>query len=491
MKTAHTQNQSARSIVLSAILMAGSLGTPTLHATPEQLLFQAAPIPLPLVETTTPSPLQPSANATAQVAAGTSDLADVKPGANVLARATLRRFSTSIDQLQAEEGPYAQGLAEQYLASAGLHQQLGEYDEALALLAKAEHNHRVNFGLNAVEQFLPIELSIDIHLTRQDYQQAIDRQEYLLHLHQGHYGREAAALVPQLAKLGDMYFAAFERGIERGSGGSGLEMKMGPESAFIDPNKLSALDISFLWLRQAQAYYHRSITSLLDHEQFFDPLLLSLENRLIGTLFLQAHRRNIEHDPEFFLAARDPQLRDELRFKNQQQQRPGYRDGIAAFTRIITYLRHNPDASPQQVAHAMLELGDWHLLFGHTKQARRQYHQTREWLQQQGLASEAIEDLLAPAVPQQLPTFLAAPHAPPAGEHSPHWEGYVDVAFTLNPVGKVNEISVLDKSANADASVEDRLKRVLRTAPFRPAVAASDTPADTQQHSVRYYFAHR
>jgi tetratricopeptide (TPR) repeat protein len=396
-------------------------------------------------------------------------------------------YQRAIATLQETRGPFDAGLAEQYLALGRLYQEAADYDEALDIYAKAEHISRMNFGLHAPEQFLPIELSIDCHLAKGEFPEAVARQEYLVYLHHKHYGFDAAEAVPEVLALGDMYFTAFERGIHNDPGV--LALKLGADAGVPDPGALTPVQAGFHWLNQARIQYFTSIRSLLAHEDYTNPLLLDLESNLIETLFMQAFRRSIEIDPQNFVNIREPGVRDMLTFDRTNEQLPLYRSGEEAFSRILVYLRNNPAVKPAQVAATMLELGDWHLLFGRETRSRAQYEAAREYLVASGADAAEIAALLNPAVPVQIPVFRDPPHSRASlasGTEHPAYAGYIDVALTLDRTGEVTRVEVLDKSVSADPAVEARLKKVLRNAPFRPRLAGME---NSDKVAVRYNFA--
>lgn len=399
------------------------------------------------------------------------------------------RYLNAIASQVERGGPYDPHLNEHLLSLARLQQARGEHEAALETLARAEHNSRINFGLYAPELFEPVRLAIASHLALGDYQSALERQEYLIHLHQRAYGRDNAAVVPELTALGDMYFAAFERGI--GGVVAQKDLKLSAEDAayFLNPNKLTLTELSFFWLGRAQHLFLRSIQTLLDLQQYDDPQLPTIEKRLIATLFMQANRRKLEADSDFFLSAHEPGMRDTVRMDEQYKRAPSYKGGVEAFTRILAYRLNDPAAQAEDVARAMLELGDWHLLFGHRKRGEAEYARAREFLMEQQWDEERIDAFLNPPVPVQLPTFASHPHSLHerglrSGAHL-DFDGYIDVAFRVNANGRAEDIEILGTSDNADRRVRDRLLKVLTNAPYRPPLRASN--ADKVR--LRYQFA--
>ncbi len=463
--------------VFSIVALAGFAltSTPAGADTLQALYFE----PEALIETA----FAPTATALRVTAAGPTPFMTDRERAVAIAA-----YGRAINALQEDKGPFSPELTEQYLALGRLYQEAAAYDKALETYAKAEHLSRMNDGLDAAGQFLPIALSIDCHLAKGAFAEAIERQEYLVYLHREHYGYDAAEAVPTTLALGNMYFEAFERGLRHDPDAPMPAPDYGVESGFADPQDLSPIEIAFLWLDQARVQYFTSIRHLVTHEDYTNPLLLDLETNLIETLFLQAFRRDIEVDPLYFVNTREPSVRDMLSFDRANEQMPSYRAGNEAFTRILSYLRANPAAEPMQVAEAMLELGDWHLLFGREKRALNQYEEARSYLRASGTSEADIAALLSPSVPVQLPVFRAAPHSRARAmlEEQAAYDGYIDVALSLDRTGEVESIEVLDKSANVDSAIEARLKKVLRNAPFRPRLAGE---ASADKVALRYNFA--
>lgn len=410
----------------------------------------------------------------------------------------IRAYVDSIKALRLDQGPNAAELAEQHLELGQLYQRQGEHERALAEFAEAEHVNRINFGLNAPEQFPPIELGIEIHLVRKDYRQAIERQRYLVYLHRSRYGRDAAEVAPELAELGDMYFAAFERGIEGDTTGTIPNPDFDPRMKMknVDISQLSTPALAFLWLQQAQMHYLDAIGNLVANRDYRNPLLYDLETRFIRTLFLQAHRHNVEKDGTFSLSLggmqhRNPQRRDMLRIDINNDEQAFFRNGEEAFNRILAYLRSDPAADPKAMADALLQFGDWCLLFDRQDRAREYYAAARVWLESHGFTHAAIAAILNPSVPVPLPTFLAQPNSRAALDASAAdvtFNGYIDVALTLDEAGHVDAIKVLDRSDNAGAAVEEHLRKVLLNTPFRPRLTA-DGEGPRETIKLRYNFA--
>ena len=413
----------------------------------------------------------------------------VTPTDSLMLMSSRDKFLASVKETELSEGPYAISLTQQYLSLGNLFRIEGDTKQALEYYAKAEHNSRVNFGLYAPEQYLPIKRSIDIYLALHDYEQALERQEYLVYLHKANYGRDAAEVVPEMVVLGNMYFDAYERSINYQASPADVTLAFGRETDYRNPEDLSNFERSFQFLNLAQQRYIDSITTLIALQAWHSPLLVPLENSLVATYFLQANSTRIAIDPRFFMSARHSGARDTLRMDENVNRLPMYRQGVEAFNRMLAYLQNSPDTEPQQIAEAMLELGDWHTLFGYGKRAEKQYAEARAFLVSSTCDPTIVLSLLEPAVPVQLPSFLDRPNSASALTTAPatdSFTGYIDIAFSLDEAGNAENIEIMDKSDNTSRDVEDRLIRVLRDAPFRPSLGDDSKPG---KFELRYHFA--
>ena len=185
------------------------------------------------------------------------------PTDSLMLMSSREKFLASVKETELSEGPYARSLTQQYLSLGNLFRIEGNTDQALEYYAKAEHKSRVNFGLYAPEQYLPIKRSIDIYLALHDYEQALERQEYLVYLHKANYGRDAAEVVPEMVVLGNMYFDAYERSINYQASPPDVTLAFGRETDYRNPEDLSNFEKSFQFLNLARKQYIDSITTLI------------------------------------------------------------------------------------------------------------------------------------------------------------------------------------------------------------------------------------
>jgi hypothetical protein len=131
------------------------------------------------------------------------------------------------------------------------------------------------------------------------------------------------------------------------------------------------------------------------------------------------------------------------------------------------------------VAKAMIELGDWYLIFAVNGPALEQYKAAHAVLVTGGVAQQSIDELLAPDVPP----VLAAPTD--AAPHSHH--GYVDAAIDLGPYGNTRNVDVLGASPETPKIVEKRLRQYLERNRFRPRFADGQL-VRSDKFDARFYY---
>lgn len=398
-----------------------------------------------------------------------------------------------IEAIGLRQGPYAEALGEPLLALGRLYQQEQQHDKALEILERARHITRVNHGLNSPEQFPAIELSIQSYLAMQDYQQAHDQQQLLVQLYKSHYGSNSPEIVPQLVALADMYFDAFERWRHEVPGGSAMAPERGPDTAFLDPNEMRPIDLAFLCLHQAHRNYLQSISILLQQEKTPLAQLAQLERQVITTLFLQAHKSEMEVERVYFMGEKYKlRKRGQIGTRGFDEKYDYYHSGELSFARMLEYLEQNPSLPPTATAEVMLQFGDWHRLFGHIGRSEQAYAEAINYLRANETDEATIASVLSPAVPVQLPAFLPAPYSLADSKYFGRdvtTEGYVELGFVIGKNGRASDFEVVASSPNASKAVETRLLKVLKNAPFRPQLA-DGSAGESAPVTVRYQFAH-
>lgn len=381
-----------------------------------------------------------------------------------------------------ENGPFSEGLLESFMGLGRLYQQQGEHEEALEILARAEYISRINSGLHAPEQFEIVDAIIDSHLALGQFAEADEKQHYLLFIQQEYYGGDNPQMVPALENLGDWGMYAFNSLLSTVSGSGNSRSRDNPRA------------IAYSNLFVAQRNYLKAIYTLINNRSFTDPRLPLLEYHLIEAIYLGANRAGIMTDPQFYFGyGGNPTKGFRLVHEEFSGTSPTFINGRNAWQRMRAYLENNPSATIQEVTDSIIGMGDWHLLFNRPGLALDNYREAHRYLELQNMPEAEIARVLAPTVPQQLPAFTPLPNSrgklgiAPDAEIA--YDGYLDVSFRLTDQGNVRGLRIIGKSESADGVLIQRLRRLLRSMPFRPRFDANGEPLNNDQITLRYHFA--
>jgi tetratricopeptide (TPR) repeat protein len=458
-----------------------------------RLVFEAHPLPETPVSLQAPVALQaPVQQATPGITLLPTGTLPVLPAtANPSAAGSLLTEITELNQrivtLEETEGAFAPQLVQEYLDLGRRYQSLNRHEAAIEAFEDAEHLSRITAGLQNPALIAVIEASLPSHLALGELRELGYKQQSLYELTRTLYGSSSNELVPLLDRLGDWQVSSFRRSLQRQpvvsiSFGGGRSP---------DPRQAS-----FGSLLRAQRHYSEAITNLLQRQDLNAPELFALEQKFVQTLYLAANRNGLLDNPDFYLNSSRTTLGSRVRHREMQGHSPNFVNGRSAYQRMRIYARLRQQPLAEQ-ASLLLAEADWHLLFRHNARALQLYAEAFALLQSDAVSPAERQALLTPALPLQLPAFMALPHSRahfglPADARL-QWEGWVDVSFELSRYGKPVQLQMLDSSAGTEKAVQSRLRRLLMASPFRPRIEAAGQDADSEAaahvYRLRYYYA--
>jgi hypothetical protein len=192
------------------------------------------------------------------------------------------------------------------------------------------------------------------------------------------------------------------------------------------------------------------------------------------------------------LVALEDRFIDTLYFELAHPKLRYYEDGPTRFTRFealasvgVRMLQSKVDdtvklrQSPLATAAAMIELGDWYLIFAVNGAALEQYQAARDLLVASGVAQVTIDQMLSPEVPPVVPVPLET------GDRTHH--GYVDAAVEVGPYGNARNVEILEKSADTPKILEKRLRQYLERNRIRPRFVDGQL-VRSDRFEARFYY---
>lgn len=461
----------------------------------EQLLFEPVPMPDP------DAPIDPSTLRGRLVGEGLLERLAVsledqpEPQVDEAGQLALIReieaYLESMEENEAEKGPFSNELKENLLSLGQLYQQRGDHRAAVQHLLRAQNIIRVNDGLNSMAQIPVIDAVVPSLLELEDYQQADELKDQVVEIHKAAYGEADVRIVPALKEVGEWNVQAF---LDRSNILTNIN-RIDAQRFVMDPNNYTQpIDdprtSPLFKLYQAQGNFLTAIDLIIKAKDYTHPLLQDLERKLVTTYFLRMHRENILYEPDFYLTRKKRKTGSRL---NQNaielMNSEDYEMGQASLKRSIAYLVNDGSAPPLALANAMLADADWDLLFSRKVKAAEKYQEAYNFFTSAPRIQEAVASVAYPEIPQVLPIYLPPPNSREKlgipEDEIVNYLGYFDVTFSLDKFGKAKRIRIRDSAGEVTRNMEIRLNQYLRNVQFRPRF--KDGEPDTDTLALRYY----
>jgi tetratricopeptide (TPR) repeat protein len=501
-QTGHHAGRPYTAVCLTALL---ALCPFTLGAQPDlpviRLLFEPIPIPAEGLAGNGAT-LTSLANMPALVSSDDLEDEGMDPATRLELLADIEEYVTAIGNKEAEEGPYSEELI-QDLASVGqIQQQLEEHEQALEFFERSRNLSRINEGLDTLIQAPMIEGQIESLSVLGRLTEADELQDSLLTLNQDFYGADNEEVVTAIHKLGDWNLQAF---LQR----SNIALNIGRVNAteFLSNTNYNSVDgtannnfvpdmsdptnTPLYKLYLAQRNFLEAINILIKNKNFAHPEILELERKFLTTAFLRTHQENIVYEPDFYLNRKTTSTGSRLDTSAQDLMNSSdYDSGLTSLQRSLAYISTNDQRTALQVAQAMIEEADWHMLFERKRVGRDKYEEAYAFFQQYPAMEEQLVDYIYSDIPVVLPVFLPPPNSREklgiAVDEEVKYFGYFDVTFTVNRNGEARRIKIQDQGGDVTRNMEIRLNQYLQNVLFRPRFDR-EGDLDNKEYSLRYY----
>lgn len=362
-----------------------------------------------------------------------------------------RTLETALERIEDDYGIWDQRNVTALTELGAVQAALGRIDEAIGSYEQALHVNRVNQGLHDLTQLDILDDLTELSVAARNWEQANQLQEYAFYVQQRQYGPGSSRLVPGLYRLAHWYRrtgavfqarALYEHALEV------LEASYGPD------------DVRLIDALQGIALTYR------------------LERYPIATLA----QRDQENAFTFSTGAQpgDISLADARTAVNR------YGEGEQALARIVEIHDANPDAVAREKAEALLDLGDWYLIFDKWSSAFDVYARARHLLAADGWDEARIAGLFNEPMPLVFP--LPDPPSPPSyASSATEQRGFVDLVYDVTDRGRVSAVDVV--AAEPEGLMDFRTRKAIKAARFRPRFEAGE-PVATNDIQYRHSFVY-
>ena len=423
-------------------------------------------------------------------------------------RASIAEYVERIGDKEATDGPYSDQLTQDLLATGQIYQQLGEHQAAIEYFQRAQNISRANHGIEDIDQAPILESLTASHVALEQYAEADAAQEGLLYLYRKAYGEDSPVVAAALHRLGAWNVDAFldrsnvmlnigrinmanffeSTGYRVTSVGGQVRRTADIGAGYVQEANPTNSPLFKLYL--AQQNFQNAINLLLRAKDYANPELLELERKLVTTLFLHTHQENIVYEPDFYLNRTSKATGTRVDTSSQLLlDSVDYAPGVESLQRSLTYIVNNEQRTPEQVARAMLEAGDWELLFMRGRRAEERYGEAYDFFSANPDVTSTISGLVYPELPVVLPIFLPAPNSREKlgirADEKVQYFGYFDVSFAIGKNGKARRVKFLDQGGEVTNNMKLRLGDYLKNLVFRPRY--KDGKFDSDELRLRYY----
>ena len=345
-----------------------------------------------------------------------------------------------VDAVEDAAGRYALALKRPLTLLGDALLGMGDGPGALAAYERALHVARVNLGLFDPSQVDVVYREAVVHATMGDQATADARHGYAFNVLLRAYGRDDPRLVPGLFTLAEWHqehhrvFSA-RRLFDRAVGIAASQFPPG------DPRMIRAL---------------RGVAATFRDERFPRNLSATRNQPAMSSFRDSARNRAITVN--------------------------NFAPGERALITVVKLKQSNPDATDTDIGEAMLELGDWYLLFEKYDRAFALYERVWQLLEEDAARRNAA---FAAPTPLYLP-FPPNPKLPSDASGEPRG-GIVELALAVSDRGTVEQ---LDTVRSEPAGLMDfKVRKLVRRARYRPAfVEAAPVPATEVPVEYRFVY---
>ncbi len=378
---------------------------------------------------------------------------------------SVQYYQDAIETGEAESGVYDATLSEMFYGLGKALQRDGQYDESIDAFKHAMHIKRVNDGIYSITQEPMLRGIIESRRTMRDMNQVALQYHQLLWLYEKSYGSAAPELIPLLEEASNWHRDIYLK--EESRNKVGYLIKSISLSG-------SAVDIA----TQTFGQTHLQLVNLL-REMAESSYYLARHYSKYRTL---ESRDDSDFDvttsatfSNSSLLSRDSQ--SQTLPSEQRQWTDSYRNGRYAYQRIVEILNDN-NATPKERATALVELGDWFVLFKRRDSANESYTEAWNLLTEAG-DLETLDKLLGQ--PVMLPLFEEEKE----NESEPSQQ-QARLRMSINKSGRAHDIDVLETIPADDKGVAHAARRILRSTTFRSRFENGE-PVDTDDYELNLY----
>lgn len=375
-------------------------------------------------------------------------------------RRTIRQYKLHITEMEKKGGAYSDRIAEESIGLGRAYMELGEYKNALEAFTKSLHINRVNLGPDNPNQLPVLDLIIDANTALSDWKAVDENYDLLYWTGRRSFEDNDARLLNIVYRVARWHLNAYlnkydpvpykhlldsERIFHDAV--DIIESAYGPD----DPRLIEALN------GIAIADYH--ITSHIFNSNSSDEM-----DEIRSSSAKMSHKHNVSSELVWY----------PLKYTNTERRK--------VLKRITGIYAAHPELPVVDRAMALINLGDWYLIYGWRSSALKNYRLAHRLLADAGTGPDTIDKLFRE--PVRIPTITM--NYPDNGDHSGTEKiiPYVRLSFEVTGLGCARRIKVLEEGNTKNFMARKNAKELIQSSMFRPRLEG-DKPVMAREVTMK------
>lgn len=357
-------------------------------------------------------------------------------------RRTVRQYELHIAEMEKKGGAYSEQIGEESIGLGRAYMELGEYKNALEAFDRSLHISRVNHGPDNPKQLPILDLIIEVNTALSDWEALEENYQLLYWTSRRVYKENVTPLLSMLYRIAQWHLNAY----------------------------VSKFDsIPYKHLLESEKIYHDAVKIIENQFGPDDPRLIQALNGIaISDYHITSHIFNANTTYEMdeirsssSIMSRKSNVSSLLVWEPVKYSNAERKKVLVRITRIFNV---HPELPVKDQATALVNLGDWYLIYGWRNHALKNYRQAYQLLADTD--SDTINEIFG--TPVLIPTMtLDIPGINDNADNEKE-NSYVKLSFEVTDLGCARRIKVIEESDPDNFMARKNAREFLKSYLLRP-----------------------
>jgi len=379
---------------------------------------------------------------------------------------SIEEYDALIKNEQSQNGPFDPQLGEQLLGLGLLYKTQGQYDEAAKILERALHIKRVNEGVDNLSQLPVLDALIDVNTAAENWKDLDRNYDLLLQVNQRNLSSGDLSVLADIERVGHWKLLAYNRTLLKKKGGAILDdmIKVYKSTIKIIEKSRGENDPLIIEPLNNLTLAHYYMQSDINYRPLGDFQGSGERDRMERVCRMMQTRQGVIQvctmepvsDPTYYLSR---QTSKNISLREQMNSIRG------SLNRIIKIVKENPSLAPHERAMALVNIGDWYLIYNMLDGAILSYQQAFQLLMEVETTGGEVDKIFGrPTRIPLLSGYTDNNNGPAVAEGQP----YVKLSLDVDTNGKPDNIQVVEEGNTKNFIARESAKTRVKSWLFRP-----------------------